>query len=144
MNKAIIIGGLGQDPEIRYTRDGKAVANLSLATSEKYYDKQGQLQEITEWHRIVLFGKQAEVAGEHLVKGSRVAIEGKIKTRKWQDKQGQDRYTTEIHGFQMEFLGGNKPGQQKQNNRQDSYEEQKQQDQDMGFNGQGFDDDIPF
>jgi len=109
INKVILVGNLGKDPEIRYTSDGKPIANLTLATSETWKDKQGQQQEKTDWHRIVIFGKVAEIAGEYLRKGSQVYIEGKLQTRKWQDQSGQDRYTTEvvvdING-QMQMLGG--------------------------------------
>jgi len=98
VNKAIILGRLGQDPEIRYTKDNKAVATLSVATSESWKDKQtGEKKEQTEWHRVVLFGKLAEVAGEYLRKGSQVYIEGQLKTRKWTDQQGVERYSTEIN-----------------------------------------------
>ena len=97
VNKVILIGNLGQDPEIRYMPNGNAVANLTIATSESWKDRNtGQLQEKTEWHRVVIFGKLAEIAGEYLRKGSQVYFEGKLQTRKWQDQQGQDRYTTEI------------------------------------------------
>nr|WP_310615671.1 single-stranded DNA-binding protein [Pantoea cypripedii] len=97
INKVILVGYLGQDPEIRYTPNGNAVANLSLATSESWRDKQsGEQKETTEWHRVVIFGKLAEVAGEYLRKGSQVYIEGQLRTRKWQDQQGQDRYSTEV------------------------------------------------
>jgi single-strand DNA-binding protein len=111
INKVILVGNLGQDPEVRYTAGGSAVTSLSLATSESWKDKNsGQMQEKTEWHRISLFGKLAEIAGEYLRKGSQVYIEGKLQTRKWQDKQGQDRYTTEVvvDGFNgvMQMLGG--------------------------------------
>ncbi|MER2494292.1 single-stranded DNA-binding protein [Catenovulum sediminis] len=97
INKVILVGNLGQDPEVRYMPNGNAVANLTLATSESWKDRNsGQMQEKTEWHRIVIFGKLAEIAGEYLRKGSQVYIEGKLQTRKWQDQQGQDRYSTEI------------------------------------------------
>ncbi len=97
VNKVILVGNLGKDPEVRYTPDGKAVTNITLATSESWKDKNtGQRQEKTEWHRIVFFGGLATVAGEYLRKGSKVYIEGKLQTRKWQDQSGQDRYTTEI------------------------------------------------
>ena len=110
INKAIIIGHLGADPETRYTTSGGAITNIRVATSEKWKDKQGQPQERTEWHRVVMFGKVAEVAAEFLSKGSLVFIEGQIRTRKWTDKQGQDRYSTEIvvegyHGT-MQMIGG--------------------------------------
>lgn len=106
VNKAIILGALGADPDVRYTQSGDPVANLSIATSEKWKDKQGQQQEKTEWHRVVLFKRQAEIAGEYLRKGSKVYIEGKIQTRKWQDQSGQDKYTTEIVANQIQLLGG--------------------------------------
>lgn len=97
INKVILIGNLGQDPEVKYTPSGNAVANLSLATDESYKDRQtGQMVPKTEWHRIVMFGKTAEIAGQYLKKGSKVYIEGKLQTRKWQDQSGQDRYTTEV------------------------------------------------
>ena len=115
VNKAIILGRLGQDPEIRYTKDNKAVATLSVATSESWKDKQtGEKKEQTEWHRVVLFGKLAEVAGEYLRKGSQVYIEGQLKTRKWTDQQGVERYSTEINiGMNgvMQMIGsGNQQG----------------------------------
>lgn len=110
VNKVILIGHLGQDPEIRYMPSGGAVANLTLATSESWRDKQtGEMREKTEWHRVVIFGKLAEVAGEYLRKGSQVYIEGQLQTRKWQDQSGQDRYTTEVVvniGGTMQMLGG--------------------------------------
>src|SRR5471030_1342031 len=97
VNKVILVGFLGQEPEIRYLPNGTAVTNMSLATSESWRDKQsGEEKERTEWHRVVLFGKLAEIAGEYLHKGSQVYIEGALRTRKWQDPAGQDRYTTEI------------------------------------------------
>ncbi|MEQ5315707.1 single-stranded DNA-binding protein [Providencia vermicola] len=110
VNKVILIGHLGQDPEIRYMPSGGAVANLTLATSESWRDKQsGEMREKTEWHRVCIFGKLAEVAGEYLKKGSQVYIEGSLQTRKWQDQSGQDRYTTEVVvnvGGSMQMLGG--------------------------------------
>lgn len=97
INKVILIGNLGQDPDVRYMPNGNAVANLSLATFESWKDKQtGEIREKTEWHKIVIFGKLAEIAGEYLSKGSQIYIEGSLQTRKWQDQTGQDRYTTEI------------------------------------------------
>ncbi len=110
VNKVILIGNLGQDPEIRYMPSGGAVANLTLATSESWRDKQtGEMKEKTEWHRVVIFGKLAEIAGEYLRKGSQVYIEGQLQTRKWQDQSGQDRYSTEVVvniGGTMQMLGG--------------------------------------
>lgn len=97
INKVILIGNLGQDPDVRYTQSGDPIARLSLATSEVWKDKQGENQERTEWHRVVIFGKLAEIAKQYLHKGSKVYIEGQLRTRKWQDQGGQDRYTTEIH-----------------------------------------------
>lgn len=110
VNKVILVGNLGQDPEIRYMPNGGAVANISLATSESWRDKQtGENREVTEWHRVVLFGKLAEVAGEYLRKGSQVYIEGQLRTRKWQDQSGQDKYSTEVVvnvGGTLQMLGG--------------------------------------
>lgn len=112
VNKVILIGNLGSDPEVRYLPGGDAVTNLSVATSESWKDKQsGELQERTEWHRVVLFRRLAEVAGEYLKKGAKVYIEGRIRTRKWQDQGGQDRYTTEIHGDEMQMLDRASGGQ---------------------------------
>lgn len=105
VNKVIIVGNLGNDPEVRYTPSGSAVANISVATSEGWRDKQsGELQERTEWHRIVMFNRLAEIAGEYLKKGSKVYIEGALRTRKWTDKNGLDRYTTEIVAGEMQML----------------------------------------
>ncbi len=109
VNKVILVGNLGQDPEVRYMPNGGAVANLRLATSESWRDKQtGEMKEVTEWHSVVLYGKLAEVAGEYLRKGSQVYIEGQLRTRKWQDQSGQDRYSTEVVvnvGGTMQMLG---------------------------------------
>lgn len=118
VNKAILVGHLGQDPEVRWMPNGGAVATLSLATSDNWKDKQtGEQREHTEWHRVVLFGKLAEVAGEYLRKGSQVYIEGSLRTRKWQDQSGQDRYTTEVVvnvSGTMQMLGGRPQGQSSQ------------------------------
>lgn len=103
INKAIIVGYVGRDPETRYTQGGDAISNFSVATTEKW-KKDGQPQERTEWHRITTWGKLAEIVGEHVKKGSLIYIEGKIQTRKWQDKDGTDRYTTEIRADQVKFL----------------------------------------
>lgn len=129
INKTILLGNVGKEPEVRYTQDGKAIANISLATSESWKDKDGQKQEKTEWHRVVFFGKLAEVVEKYISKGSRIYLEGKLQTRKWQDKDGNDRYTTEIVGNEMKMLGGN--------NGNKSPEESQQPVDD-------FDDDIPF
>lgn len=111
VNKVILIGHLGQDPEIRYMPNGTAVANISVATSESWRDKNtGEQKELTEWHRVVLYRRLAEVAGEYLKKGAKVYIEGRLRTRKWQDQNGQDRYTTEIQADEMQMIGGS--GQQ--------------------------------
>ena len=111
VNKVILVGNLGNDPEVRYMPNGNAVANLSLATSESWKDQQGQVQERTEWHRLTMYRRLAEIAGEYLKKGSQIYVEGKLQTRKWQDQQGQDRYTTEIIVDQMQMLGGRDGGQ---------------------------------
>lgn len=114
VNKVILVGNLGQDPEVRYMPSGGAVANITLATSESWRDKAtGEMKEQTEWHRVVMFGKLAEVAGEYLRKGSQVYIEGQLRTRKWQDQSGQERYTTEVVvnvGGTMQMLGGRQQG----------------------------------
>lgn len=105
VNKVILIGNLGSDPEVRYTPSGSAVANISLATTEVWRDKQsGELQERTEWHRVVFFNRLAEIVGEFLHKGSKCYVEGSLRTRKWQDKTGQERYTTEIIATEMHIL----------------------------------------
>lgn len=106
VNKAIIIGRLGRDPEIKYTSNGNAVCNLSIATSEKWKDKGGEMQEKTEWHRVTVWGKTAENCAQYLAKGRMAYVEGRIETRKWQGKDGSDRYTTEIVASQVTFLGG--------------------------------------
>ena len=105
INKVIIIGNLGRDPETRYMPDGGAITNISVATTDKWKDKNGEMQEKTEWHRVAFFGKLAEIAGEYLKKGSQVYVEGRLQTRKWQDKDGADKYTTEIVANQMQMLG---------------------------------------
>ncbi len=114
VNKVILIGNLGQDPEVRYLPQGGAVTNITLATSESWRDKQsGEMKEKTEWHRVVVFGKLAEIAGEYLRKGSQVYIEGQLQTRKWQDQQGQERYSTEVVvniGGSMQMLSGRSSG----------------------------------
>lgn len=105
VNKVILIGNLGKDPETRYLPSGDAVTNITLATTDTWKDKSGEKQEHTEWHRIAFFGKLAEIAGEYLKKGSPAYVEGRIRTRKWQDKEGQDRYSTEIVADRMQLLG---------------------------------------
>ncbi|WP_018917768.1 single-stranded DNA-binding protein [Vreelandella zhanjiangensis] len=122
INKVILIGNLGQDPEVRFTPSGTAVANLNLATSDTWMDRQsGQRQERTEWHRIVLFNKTAEIAQQYLKKGSKVYIEGRLQTRKWQDQNGQDRYSTEIVANDMQMLDGRSGDFQGGNAPQGSY-----------------------
>ena len=107
INKVILVGNLGQDPEVKYMPNGNAVCNITVATSESWKDKNsGEMQERTEWHRVVFFRRLAEIAGEYLKKGSQVYLEGRLQTRKWQDQQGQDRYTTEIVADNMQMLGG--------------------------------------
>ena len=105
VNKVILVGNLGRDPETRYTTGGDAVTNIRVATTDTWKDKNGEKQERTEWHTVVFFGRQAEIAGEYLKKGRQVYIEGRLQTRKWQDKEGQDRYTTEIVADRMQMLG---------------------------------------
>ncbi len=104
LNKVLLIGNTGRDPEVRYTASGTAVASFSLATSEKFKNKGGEWEERTEWHNIILWGRLAEIAGEYLTKGKTVFIEGRLQTRKWQDRDGKDRFTTEIVGEKMQML----------------------------------------
>ena len=133
LNMAQIIGHLGRDPEVRYTPDGAAVANLAVATNETWKDKSGEKQERTEWHRVVLFGKVAEIAAEYLKKGSLVYLQGRLQSRKWQADDGQDRYTTEIVAERMKMLGG------KGERAHDGTAAQP-----AAAPAQSFDDDIPF
>ncbi|MFT5814377.1 MAG: single-strand DNA-binding protein [Psychroserpens sp.] len=147
VNKVIILGNLGKDPEVRFMPNGGGVANLTIATSESWKDKQtGEQKEKTEWHRVVMFGKLAEIAGEYLKKGSKVYIEGALQTRKWQNQQGQDQYTTEIvvQGFNgtlqmLDSRGGSGAGAgdfNQQNSQQSGGFQQQQQQQSGGFNQQ--------
>lgn len=106
VNKAIILGNLGRDPELRHTQSGKAVCQLNVATTEKWTDQAGERQEKTEWHRIAVWGRQAENCSQYLAKGRSVYVEGRIETRKWQDKDGNDRYSTEIVADRVQFIGG--------------------------------------
>ncbi|MBP1633669.1 MAG: single-strand binding protein [Acidobacteria bacterium] len=110
VNRVILVGNLGADAELRYTGGGAAVANFRLATTEVFKDKDGQRQEQTEWHRVSLWGKQAETIAQWLVKGKQVYVEGRLQTRKWQDKEGNDRYTTEVRGDRVVLLGGGPGG----------------------------------
>ena len=149
VNKVILVGNLGRDPEVKYTASGAAVTNVTIATSESWNDKQtGEKQEKTEWHRVVFFRRLAEIAGEYLRKGSQVYIEGKLQTRKWQDQNGQDRYTTEIVANEMQMLGsrGDEGAPRAQQggggfrNNQQSQQSQSEPAGDSDF----ADDDIPF
>jgi single-strand DNA-binding protein len=107
INKVILVGNLGNDPDVRYTASGAAVANVSIATTDSWKDKEsGEMQDRTEWHKVVFFGRLAEIVAEYLKKGSQVYVEGRLQTRKWQDKEGHDRYTTEIVAGEMQMLGG--------------------------------------
>jgi single-strand DNA-binding protein len=113
VNKVILIGNLGKDPEVRYLPSGDAVANISIATTETWKDKAGEKQEKTEWHRVSMFSKLAEIAGEYLKKGSQVYIEGRLETRKWTDKEGHERYSTEIRADRMQMLGSRSGGSER-------------------------------
>ncbi|MBD8260533.1 single-stranded DNA-binding protein [Pantoea agglomerans] len=153
VNKMILLGNLGKDPEVRYQPSGGAVANLTVATSEQWRDKStGENKEVTEWHRVVIFGKLAEVAGEYLRKGSQVYIEGQLRTRKWQAQDGTEKYTTEIVvnvGGTLQMLGGKQEGGQgnrPQQNQQQRPQQQAGQSTPPANNEppMNFDDDIPF
>lgn len=123
VNKAIIVGHLGKDPELRYSASGEAMCNITVATSESWKDKAtGEKKELTEWHRISFFGKLAEICGQYLKKGSQVYVEGSIRTRKWTDKDGQERYTTEIRGDEMKMLGGKSDNQRPADSQDGGYE----------------------
>jgi single-strand DNA-binding protein len=138
INKVILVGNLGADPDTRYMPNGKAVTNIRIATSESWKDKQtGDVQERTEWHSVVAYEKLAEIIGEYTRKGSQVYIEGKLHTRKWQDKEGKDRYTTEIIAQQMQMLGGKTQGERQAR-------PQQERSAPPADDGGGFDDDIPF
>ena len=144
VNKAIILGSLGQDPDIRYTAGGAAVANISIATNEQWKDKEsGEMQERTEWHRVVFFGRLAEIVGEYLRKGSQVYVEGRIQTRKWQDKEGKERYTTEIVANEMQMLGSKSGGTTASFDQTPPAEQSAPASTSKGSNDD-FDDDIPF
>ena len=152
INKVIIVGNCGQDPETRYLPSGGAVTNISIATSESWKDKNtGEQQERTEWHRVVFFNRLGEIAGEYLKKGSKVYVEGSLRTRKWQGQDGADRYTTEIVASEMQMLdsrgGQDAGGYQQQAPRQNPAPQQNQapqQAQQAPQDMDGFDDDIPF
>ncbi len=151
VNKVILVGNLGQDPEVRYMPNGNAVTNISVATSESWKDKStGADQERTEWHRVVMFRRLAEIAAEYLRKGSKVYIEGKLQTRKWQDQNGQDRYTTEIVADQMQMLDSRGGGTAEMGSRPPESRGSYGGGGDNGFSQQSsqppgdFEDDIPF
>ncbi len=144
VNKVILIGNLGNDPDIRYTASGAAVANISIATAESWKDKDtGEKQERTEWHRVVFFGRLAEIVGEYLRKGSQVYIEGRLQTRKWQDKEGKDRYTTEIVANEMQMLGSRSTGSTNFDKTAPVSNATEQSPTNQGKSND-FDDDIPF
>jgi single-strand DNA-binding protein len=151
VNKVILIGNVGRDPETRYMPSGDAIVNLSLATTDTWKDKNGEKQERTEWHRVAFFGKTAEIAGQYLRKGSQVYIEGRLQTRKWTDKEGQERYTTEIVADRMQMLGSRGGGGDAPMDREPApaaRPEQRPASPPQGGTGaKGFDDiddDIPF
>ncbi len=148
LNKTLLIGRLGRDPELKYMQNGNAVCGFSIATSETWKDKSGEKQEKTEWHNVVMFGKLAEIAGEYLNKGSEVYIEGKIETKTWQDKEGNDRQTTQIIANEMKMLGSpksseQKPAQQKPQTTQQTNKSAQNYARQSGGSSH-FDDDIPF
>ncbi|HBX66967.1 MAG: single-stranded DNA-binding protein [Balneola sp.] len=161
LNKAMLIGNLGQDPEVRYTQSNTAVATLSIATSERYKDSNGEYQEKTEWHRVVAWGRTAEICQQYLTKGSKVYIEGPIQTRQWEDKDGQKRYTTEIKALQLTMLdsrssgggnqqmGGGQPQQNRGNQNQGNQGNQggnkpMSSNVELDSNFDDMDDDLPF
>ena len=140
LNKVMLIGNLGKDPEVRYTTSGQGVASFSLATTEKYKNKSGEWEEKTEWHNVVLWGKLAEIAKDYLAKGKTAYIEGRLQTRKWQDKDGRDRYTTEIVGDRLQLLSPKGDGARSGGGRSGG-EPTTAYDDPVGYNQ---DDDIPF
>lgn len=145
INKVIIVGNLGNAPEIRTMPNGEVVANITVATSESWNDKNtGERREVTEWHRIVFYRRQAEICGQYLQKGSQVYIEGRLKTRKWQDNNGQDRYTTEIQGDVLQMLGSRQDEQSQQNKPQAQAKSKKPDQLSAAAEQDGFNDDIPF
>jgi single-strand DNA-binding protein len=146
INKVILVGNLGADPETRYTANGAAVTKIRVATSESWRDKQsGEQQERTEWHRVTFFGRLAEIAGEYLSKGRQVYIEGSLRTNKWQDQSGQDRYTTEIVANEMQMLGGRGGGMDEAPNQGGGFREKRSTSERPPEPEDDFqDDDIPF
>ena len=145
INKVILVGNLGADPDTRYMPSGGAVTNLSLATSESWKDKQtGEPKERTEWHKVAMFGRLAEISAEYLRKGSQVYIEGKLRTRKWQDKDGNDRWTTEVIADEMQMLGGRGAGGGAPMGGSEGYSQPSQPSAPSRGGSDDFDDDIPF
>ena len=145
INKVILVGNLGRDPEVRYMANGQAVANVTIATSETWKDKNtGEQQEKTEWHRVVFFRRLAEIVGEYLKKGSKIYVEGKLQTRKWQDQQGQDRYTTEIIANEMQMLDSRGSGAGANNFSESSPPPIEESQSPRMATAGDFDDDIPF
>src|SRR5207244_10003887 len=147
VNKVILVGNLGRDPEVRYTPGGQAVANFTIATNEAWTDKSGQKQERTEWHRIVAWGKQAELCGEYLTKGRQVYVEGRLQTREWTNKEGAKQYTTEIVANQVVFLSGGERGQGRGASRGGGAPEEfgsPPPGTDEGASAKAAEDDIPF
>jgi single-strand DNA-binding protein len=146
VNKVILIGNLGRDPEVRYSPNGQAIANVNLATSESWKDKNtGEKQERTEWHRVVFFGRLAEIAGEYLKKGMQVYVGGRLQTRKWQDKDGNDRYTTEIVASDMQMLGSRSgAGAPDESFASESAPASERSNARAAASADDFDDDIPF
>ena len=142
INKAIIIGNLGADPDVRYTQSNTAVANLSVATSERYKDRSGEWKETTEWHRVVAWDRLAEIAQEYLTKGSKIYVEGSIQTDSWEDKEGRKRYTTEIRARMIRMLDS-KPGSNGQEAAKSGYGNEKLS-SDVSVNEQELDEDLPF
>ena len=143
INKVILVGNIGQDPEVKYLPSGGAVANVSLATSESWKDKQsGEVKERTEWHNVTFYQRLAEIVGEYLKKGSQIYVEGSLRTRKWQDKNGQDRYTTEIIASDMQMLGG-RGGSSDGGANKDAGRSREPAKGPSNYD-EGFDDDIPF
>ena len=143
INKVILVGNVGQDPEVRYMPSGGAVANISIATSESWKDKQsGEQVDRTEWHKVVFFNRLGEIAGEYLKRGAKVYVEGSLRTRKWQDKDGQDRYTTEIVGSEMQML--DRKGDDFMNQSQDNKSQHQSSANQSTNAAQVSDDDIPF
>ena len=146
VNKAIIVGNLGRDPEVRYSASGNAIANVTVATTDSWKDRQsGERQERTEWHRVVFFNRLAEIVAEYLKKGSQVFIEGRIQTRKWEDKDGNERWTTEIVANEMQMLGSRGGGDMQGGPAPDSGSSPESSGGgSSGFSDSEFDDDIPF